>query len=219
MKLPKNRRILVIGDLHEPFTLSGYLPFCLKIKKKYNCNVVVFLGDLVDNHYSSFHETNPDGHSAAEELERARAHIKGWHAVFPNAIVCTGNHDKIPNGKAFNASVSSTWIKSVSEVLDTPSWHYGERWLIDGVLYCHGIGRKAHTRMKNDLISVVQGHYHTDSGIIFMDGAVQRLFSVQVGCGFDSDSYAAAYAKHFQYQAHNCAVILDNGKLPIIERM
>ena len=32
---PNTERVLVIGDLHEPFTLEGYREFCLETHKKY----------------------------------------------------------------------------------------------------------------------------------------------------------------------------------------
>ena len=38
---------------------------------------------------------------------------------------------------------------------------------------------------------------------------------MQVGCGVDSTTYAAAYAKNFKRQAIGCSVILNNGTLPI----
>ena len=41
-------RILVIGDLHEPFCLDGYLQFCKDTYSKYNCNKVIFIGDVID---------------------------------------------------------------------------------------------------------------------------------------------------------------------------
>ena len=33
----KDRRILIIGDLHEPFCLDGYLEFCKETYKRYDC--------------------------------------------------------------------------------------------------------------------------------------------------------------------------------------
>ena len=54
--------VLVIGDIHAPFELGkGYLQFCKDTYKEYNCNRVVFIGDIIDNHYSSYHETDADG--------------------------------------------------------------------------------------------------------------------------------------------------------------
>jgi hypothetical protein len=35
-----------------------------------------------------------------------------------------------------------------------------------------------------------------------------KIFGMQVGCGIDRDSYAAAYAKHFKKQAIGCGVVL-----------
>ena len=43
----KERRILVIGDLHAPFVLDGYLEFCKKVYATYNCNQVIYIGILI----------------------------------------------------------------------------------------------------------------------------------------------------------------------------
>ena len=67
----KETRVLVIGDLHEPFSLDEYLNHCAEVYAKYNCNRVVFIGDVIDSHYSSYHESDPDGMGAGEELEFA----------------------------------------------------------------------------------------------------------------------------------------------------
>jgi len=48
-----NKNVLVIGDLHLPFSLDGYLEHCINTYKQYNCNEVVFIGDIIDNHASS----------------------------------------------------------------------------------------------------------------------------------------------------------------------
>ena len=53
--------ILIIGDLHEPFCLDGYLQFCINTYHHYKCTDVIFIGDIIDNHFSSYHETSPDG--------------------------------------------------------------------------------------------------------------------------------------------------------------
>ncbi len=64
-------RVLCIGDLHEPFCLDGYLEFCQEQYANYNCNQVVFIGDVVDSHFSSFHETDADGMGGGDELDLA----------------------------------------------------------------------------------------------------------------------------------------------------
>ena len=85
------RNVLVIGDLHEPFCLDEYLDFCVDTYRKYACNQVIFIGDIIDNHYSSYHETDPDGLSGGDELNLAIERIARWKHAFPEAIVIIGN--------------------------------------------------------------------------------------------------------------------------------
>lgn len=219
-KIIKNyRNVLIIGDLHAPFIRKEYLNFCKSIFVKYNCDGVIFIGDLVDNHFSSFYDTDPDGHSAAEELKLAKEQISQWYKTFPNALVCVGNHDLIPIRKSFNAGISKVWVKSISEVLNTPNWIYEEEFNINDVLYIHGTGRKATSRMISDITSVVQGHYHSESYISYSVGKYRKMFAMQIGCGVDDKSYAMAYGKYFNKMHINCGVVLEGGKVPIIEYM
>lgn len=210
--------ILVVGDLHEPFTLDGYFDFVKKIYDKYNCTNIIFIGDLIDNHYSSFHSTNPDGHSAAQEFIKAKNNILQWYNEFPNAFVTLGNHDLTSSRVSFNAGLSSFWIKSVSELMETPNWRYSESFIINDILFTHGTGRKAKQRATKDMISVVQGHYHTESYIHFINGLMQRIFAMQIGSGLDDKSYAAAYGRFGNKSHVNVGVILENN-VPLIEYM
>ena len=213
------RRVLIVGDLHAPFVRYGYLEFCKQVYYKYDCNEVVMIGDLIDNHFSSYHEIDPDGHGAGAELQKAKEEISNWYKAFPKAKVCTGNHDAIPYRKAMTAGLSSSWIKSISEVIDVPNWEFGEEFVIDGNRYCHGTGRKARIRAKDDMMSIIQGHYHSESYIEHFVGHKYRIFAMQIGCGVDDKSYAMAYGKHFKKMIINCGVILENGELPILEFM
>jgi metallophosphoesterase superfamily enzyme len=208
---------LVIGDLHEPFTLDGYLEFCYKTSRTYSCTRIVFAGDVVDNHYTSYHEADPDGHSAGEELDKAVNRIQAWYQAFPDATVILGNHDLLPNRKAFSGGISSRWVKSVGEVLKTPNWRYKEELEADGILYVHGTGQKARNRMKVNMMSVVQGHYHSESYIDNSVGINHQIFCMQVGCGIDRKKYAFAYGKNFAKPHINCGVIVEG--TPILKYM
>ena len=101
----KERRILIIGDIHAPFCVDGYLEFCMDVYAKHNCNQVIFIGDIIDNHYSSYHETDPDGLSGRDELEFAIDQVQGWAESFPKADVIIGNHDRMIMRKAFSSSI------------------------------------------------------------------------------------------------------------------
>ncbi len=158
----KERRVLVVGDIHAPFELEGYLEFCQETYARYNCNQVVFIGDIIDNHYASYHETDPNGMGGGEELSYAIDDVKRWADAFPVADVCIGNHDRMIMRKAFTSAIPKEWIKDYNEVLGT-KWKWGDRFVYDGVQYIHGEGGTARTRAKNDMMSTVQGHIHTQS--------------------------------------------------------
>lgn len=208
--------VLVIGDLHEPFCLDGYLQFCRTQQEMYNCGTVVFIGDVIDNHYSSYHETDPDGLSALDELEMAVRKIQRWYKVFPEAHVLIGNHDRLIARKAVTAGISSRWVRDYSEVLETPGWKFVEEFEFNDVTYIHGEGGTARSKMKKELQSVVQGHLHSQAYIDYIVGKKFKIFGMQVGCGIDRESYAMAYGKAGPKPVISCGVVLDRGELPIV---
>lgn len=214
---PSTGNVLVIGDIHEPFCLDGYLEHCKTQMRKYQCSEVVFIGDVIDSHYSSFHRADPDGYGAGDELERAVDKIQEWYKAFPKAKVCIGNHDAIIRRKAFDSGVSKAWVRDFDEVLGVEGWDFKEDHIIDSVLYVHGTGTSGRSAAANKSLEfncpVVQGHIHTEASVIYNGSN----WGMQVGCGVDRDSYAMAYAKHFakSYKL-SCGVVLNNGTLPIV---
>lgn len=207
-------KVLIIGDIHEPFCLDGYIQHCKNVYKEFNCNKVVFIGDIIDSHYSSFHSTDPDGMSAKDELNLSIKKLRKWHKAFPKATVIIGNHDRIVARKALANGISAKWIKEYKDVLEVPSWNFKTDETIDNVLYVHGEGATAFTKAKTLFQSVVAGHTHTKCYIEYMN----NVFGMQVGCGVDKDSYAMAYAKNYAPPQIACGVVID-GKLPILIKM
>jgi len=203
----QERRILVVGDIHAPFELKEYLQFCRDTYANYNCNQVIFIGDIVDNHASSFHVSDPDGMGGGDELDLAIERIRDWAIAFPVADVMIGNHDRIIMRKAFDGQIPARWIKDYNEVLGT-NWSWLESVVYDNVLYEHGEGGQALTKAKNNMMSSVCGHTHTEAYVKWLVGKNFKVFGMQVGCGVDSKTYAAAYAKNFKKQAIGCGVVL-----------
>jgi len=204
----REKRVLVVGDIHAPFELDGYLSFLKSTAKEWNVTDVVFIGDVIDNHYSSYHESEPQTMGADEELLQAAQHLKPFYKAFPKAYVTIGNHDRIVARKAKTAGLSQIWLRDYSDVLDTPGWTFVENITIDGVLYTHGEGGTARTRMKKELKSVVQGHLHTQAYIDYQVESDYKIFGMQVGCGIDRKSFAMAYGKDYGKPSISCGVIL-----------
>lgn len=213
-KSKSGKNVLAIGDLHLPFGLEGYLEHCIETYNKYKCNEVVFIGDIIDNHASSYHETDPDGHSAGQELRLAISQVKKWYDAFPKASVIIGNHDRLIMRKAYSSGLSKLWIKDYADVLGTPNWKFIESIEIDNVLYIHGEGGTARSRARRDLQSIVQGHLHSQAYIEWIVGSKFKIFGMQLGCGINAKSYAMAYGKEGPKPAIACGVILQ-GITPI----
>ena len=201
-------RILVIGDLHEPFNLDGYLEHCKETYEIYNCNKVVFIGDVIDSHYSSYHETDPDGIGGGQELELAIEKLRKWYKIFPKADVTIGNHDRIIMRKAFSSSIPKKWLKDYKEVLEVPNWNFTDIVIYDNVQYIHGEAGTARTKAGADMMSTVQGHLHTQAYTEWYVGQNFKIFAMQVGCGIDHDSYAMSYAKRGKKPAIGCGVVI-----------
>ena len=126
-----------MGDIHSPFELKNnkYLEFCISKYYEYDITEVVMIGDIIDNHYSSFHEVNIDAlYQCAIRL------IAHWYKAFPVATVIIGNHDRMVMRKAQTSAIPSKWIKSYKEVLEVPKWNFVERYVKDGVQYIHDAG-------------------------------------------------------------------------------
>jgi len=212
--------VLIIGDLHAPFTNKEYLEFCQKQYYKFNCNQVVFIGDIADFHYSSFHPIEPEALGCDTEYEQVLTSLLPWQKAFPNAKVTYGNHDLIPMRKSKANGLSPRMLKGWNTLFNAPStWEFAEKFIIDDVLYTHGTNA-ALARMTLSRISVVQGHLHSLQYVQWSQSEVNRLFAMQVGCGIDNDSYAFVYGKSFPKKPIlGCGVVLDNGRLPIVVPM
>jgi predicted phosphodiesterase len=205
----KEDRVLVIGDLHEPFCHKDYLKFCKETYEKHNCNRVVFIGDIIDNHYSSYHESSADGFGGKYELDKAIKKLAKWYKAFPKADVTLGNHDRIIIRKAQTSNIPSKWIKEFSEVLETPNWNFVTDVYYDGVRYVHGDkSGKPRMAVKRDMVSTVSGHYHTDMYVEWMFGKTRAIFAMAVGCGIDSRSYAMGYMQGGKKEAIGVGIVI-----------
>lgn len=215
----KTNNILIIGDLHEPFCLDSYLNFNVELYRKYNCNEVIFIGDIIDGHAWNYHESDPDGLSVGDELSLSVKRLQRWYRAFPQATVMFGNHDLLIARKAKTAGLSARFLRDFKEVIEAPkNWQFKHEYVKNNVLYTHGSTGNAIKRARESRISTVQGHLHSISFVEYSVSIKDKIFGMNVGCGIDKDAYVFEYGKSLTKKPIiGSGLVLDNGKLPIVE--
>jgi predicted phosphodiesterase len=192
-------KVLTVGDLHLPFVHPGYFQFIKDLRDKFDPNIVLFIGDVADNHAIAPNwDANPNGMSAEDEMGQAMLGVAKWHKEFPDALVCIGNHDNRHIRSARKAGLNDKFLKGYAEAWGTPTWTWALSHEIDGVRYEHGTGTSGKNAALNLAIqqrqSVVIGHTHTYAGVQFHSNHSSLIFGLNVGCGIDPDAYAFEYA-------------------------
>ena len=215
----KPNNILVVGDLHEPFCLDSYLQFNVNLYNKYNCNEVIFIGDIIDGHAWNYHESNPDGLSVGDEVSFSIKRLQRWYKAFPKATILFGNHDLLVARKIKTAGLSEKFMKPLKDILAAPkTWDFKHDYVKNNVIYLHGSTGDAIKRARDSRLSTVQGHLHSKSFIEYSVSIKDKIFGMNVGCGIDKDLYAFEYGKPMAKKPIiGSGLVLDNGRLPIIE--
>src|SRR5689334_19544040 len=109
--------VLVISDMHWPYAHKDTVKFLTAVKAKYRPDKVVCIGDEVDFHDSSYHESNPDLDSAGVELQKAIKGLKPVYKLFPNVTVVESNHGSMVMRKAITGKIPRKAIKSYNDIL------------------------------------------------------------------------------------------------------
>lgn len=208
-------RVLVIPDIHEPVSHPAALDFCKDLYKEWNCDTVVFIGDVIDHHAISFHANHPECPGAKDEFELAYSKIQKWYKSFPNSTVCIGNHDARVARLAESVNIPSKYLRDYSDVWNTPKWNWVHSHRIDNVYYFHGTGcsglHPAFNTMRTLSMSTVIGHTHSNGGIKWLVNERDRMFSMDVGCLIDDDAMNFAYGKMFKKKSVLSAGVVIDG--------
>jgi hypothetical protein len=194
-----NSRVLIISDMHIPYHHPNLLPFLAGLKAKYKPTRVICVGDELDKHAMSFHDSDPDLDSAGKELEKARAVVAKLEKLFPRMDIIDSNHGSMLYRRAKAHGIPRQYLKTYNDVLgvgDGWRWHYDLTIkLPDGrpVYFHHGKSVNGLRLSQAMGMSCVQGHFHEQFRTEFWANPLGLYFSMQVGCLIDDDSYAFAY--------------------------
>ena len=207
------KRILVISDTHAPYAHPQALSFLAAVKKKYTPDAVIHIGDELDYHAMSFHDSDPDLDSAGVELEKGRQWLWKLAELFPKVYVVESNHGSMKYRKAISHGVPRHLLLSYQDAI------FGERDKDGSVIRTKGRGWTWHPNVilntphaqvmfihqkrvrvdagiLDDRMCLVQGHYHPRAEISYVSTPNCLLWGMTVGCLIDKPSFAFAYNKH-----------------------
>ena len=210
-----HKRILVISDMHLPYQHKDSIKFLKEIKKQFKPDTTLSIGDLLDQHALSFHDSSPELYSAGMELDKAKEYVRELESVFPKLIEVDSNHSSMIYRRALKHGLPKAYLKDYGDFLETKKW----KWVDDLTLtmsngqrcfFTHGRSADILKVSQTMGMSAVQGHYHTKFVISWWANPDNLFFGMNVGCLINQKSMAFAYAKNFKTRfIIGCAVILN----------
>ncbi len=197
--MSRNSRILLISDMHIPYHHPDTFKFLGALKKKYEPTRVICLGDEVDNHAMSFHDSDPDLPSAGDELKGAIKELKHVYKMFPDVDVIDSNHGSMHYRKGKHHGIARKYLRDYADVLDAPE---GWKWYNDllvklpngNSLYLnHGLAKNPMKIVAARAVCYAQGHFHESFEIGYMGNPQALLWGMSCGCLVDNKALAFEY--------------------------
>ena len=194
------KRICVLSDMHHPYSHPDIVPFLGALQKKYNFDKIVCIGDEVDFHALSFHDSDPDLDSAGTELRLAIESLQPIYKLFPKVSVVDSNHGSMVYRKGLSSGIPKAALRGYREILQAPK---GWDWSFDltlqtplgPVYFCHGKSGTAGRLASQYGMSCVQGHFHEKAQITYISTPEKLMFDAHTGCLADDKSLALGYNK------------------------
>ncbi len=196
-----NDCILVIPDIHYPYSHPDVIPFLTAIKKKYKPTRIINLGDEVDGHAISMHDSDPDLDSAGVELSKSILMIEELGNLFPIMDLMESNHGSLVFRRAKKYGIPKHVIKSYSEMLQASlGWKWHNRLVVtlpnkQKCLFVHSLGANVLQVAQSLGMSVVEGHHHSQFEIRYYDNGESLIFGLVSACLIDDESLAYSYNK------------------------
>lgn len=190
-----------MSDLHTPFEHPDTVAFLRAVKAKYRPTRVVLLGDEVDAHAMSFHDSDPDLPSAGDELKAAIRHLQPLYKLFPEADIIDSNHGSMVYRKGKHHGIPRKYLRDYNEILEAPAgWRWSPELILkvpggNQVYFHHGLSKDVMKVVQLRGMCVVQGHYHTEFKVGYIGNPNHLLWGLQVGCSIDGHALAFEYDK------------------------
>lgn len=206
----------VFGDPHVPFNHPNYFKFVKDTFKRFGVKETICDGDIVDQHAISRFISSTSAKGVSDEHKAAKYELNKMFDYFRKGKLCLGNHDLIFERQAATLGIGKEFLKSFREVYDIPkSWDISEEYIIDDVVYKHGINCLGKNGALNAAIqermSTVIGHSHSFGGCQYSANKRNIIFGLNAGCGIDIKKYAFEYGKHSKFRPTlGCGIVFNS---------
>jgi hypothetical protein len=219
-----NSRILFISDMHIPYHHDNTLTFLEMLKRRYDPTRIICLGDELDKHALSFHDSDPDLMSAGDELKAALPVIKELENLFPVMDLIDSNHGSMVFRKAKHHGIPRHYLKSYNDVLKVGKdwvWHPDLTITLpdDQKVYIHH-GKSAEAIKTSQVMGMshVCGHFHESFGVRYWANPNGLYFAINSGCLINDSSFAYSYNNvNLKRPIIGTSLIIDG--VPILEAM
>ena len=198
---PKDKRILVISDLHIPYHHEDAFDFLKAANKKFKPTRIINIGDEVDQHGISFHDSDPDLSSPGDELILAQEYLSKLYKIFPKMDLVHSNHGSLAYRRSKAGGIPRHYLKDYNDVLKIgPGWEWHEEIIVkvherQEISFKHQFTANVLKAAETMGSSVVQGHYHSKFEIAYTSSHKSLNFGMTVGCLIDAKSLAFDYNK------------------------
>jgi hypothetical protein len=213
----KDRKILVISDMHIPYHHPDSFKFLSAFKKKFKPTRIINIGDEVDNHGISFHDTDPDVLSPGDELIAAREYCADLERIFPEMDLVHSNHGSLAYRRAKAGGIPMGFLRDYNDILEVGSgWQWHDEILVraharQDILFRHQFAANVLKAAEQLGCSCVQGHYHSKFEISYTSSPRSLNWGMTVGCLIDSGALAFEYNKLQTKRPILGSGIIENG--------
>ena len=187
--------------MHLPYNHPDALAFLKEVKRKYKPDKIVCIGDEIDGHSISFHTSDPDLLSPADELKLSVKLLKQFTKLFPEVDVLESNHGSLVYRKGKEIGLPRHVFKCYRDILEAPKgWKWHDKLVLkssDGRMnyFCHNRSKNVLSNSKNVSMNFIQGHHHSTFDIQYWANELDLYWGMTVGCLIDKSSLAFAYGK------------------------
>jgi len=127
-----NSNFLIISDMHIPYHHPDSFDFLEAVTYAYDCKTILNVGDIVDNHSGSYHESEPDALSAEDEYTQAIKYCQELQGIFPKMVISVGNHDLITQRKLKTCGLPASIARDYNQLYELKdTWDWKDKYFFD----------------------------------------------------------------------------------------